>query len=90
MSALSVRLPDSLHRQLKQLAQKEGVSVNQLISTAVAEKLSALMTEDYLRERAERGDRGRFEAALALVPDVAPEPADQIGEAGKPRRARDR
>lgn len=80
MSALSVRLPDSLHRQLKQLAKKEGVSVNQLISTAVAEKLSALMTEDYLRERAERGSRERFEAALALVPDTEPEPGDQLRE----------
>lgn len=78
MSALSVRLPDSLHRQLKQLAKKEGVSVNQLISTAVAEKLSALMTEDYLRERAVRGDRGQFEAALALVPDVEPQPGDEL------------
>lgn len=79
MSALSVRLPDSLHRQLKQLARQEGVSVNQLIQVAVAEKLSALMTEDYLRQRAERGDRGRFEAALALVPDAPPEAADLRG-----------
>jgi len=78
MSALSVRLPDSLHRQLKQLAKKEGVSVNQLISTAVAEKLSALMTEDYLQERAAKGDRARFEAALALVPDTEPEEKDQL------------
>lgn len=80
MSALSVRLPDSLHRQLKQLAKQEGVSVNQLISTAVAEKLSALMTEDYLRERAERGSRGRFEAALSLVPDTEPEPGNRLRE----------
>ena len=54
MSALSVRLPDSLHRYLKEVARKEGVSVNTLISTAVAEKVSALMTEDYLKARAAR------------------------------------
>ena len=44
MATLSIRLPDSLHRQLKGLATKEKVSINQLISTAVAEKMSALMT----------------------------------------------
>ena len=78
MSALSVRLPDSLHKRLKALAKKEGVSVNQLISTAVAEKVSALMTEDYLRERAARADWAKFDAALALVPDVEPEPQDRL------------
>ena len=77
MSTLSIRLPDSLHQHAKRLAAQEGISVNQLISTALAEKLSALTTEDYLAERAQRGSRSAFEAALALVPDVAPdEPSD--------------
>ncbi len=54
MSTLSVRLPESLHKRLKDIAEKEGVSINQLITVAVAEKLSALMTADYLEERAAR------------------------------------
>lgn len=78
MSTLSVRLPDSLHKRLKDLAKQEGVSVNQLISTAVAEKVSALLTEDYLKERAARGSWEKFDAALSLVPDAEPDPADRL------------
>ena len=57
MSTISLRLPDSLHQQVRKLAQKENVSINQLISSKVAEKMSALMTEDYLNARAVRGTR---------------------------------
>jgi hypothetical protein len=77
MSALSVRLPESLHKYAKQYAAQEGISVNQLISTALAEKLSALATEDYLELRAKRGSRTKFDAALALVPDAAPDQLDR-------------
>lgn len=77
MSALSIRLPESLHRYAKEYALQEGISVNQLISTALAEKLSALATEDYLEQRASRGSRSKFDAALAQVPDVEPDPRDR-------------
>ena len=77
MSALSVRLPESLHKYAKQYAAQEGISVNQLISTALAEKLSALATEDYLELRAKLGNRKKFDAALAQVPDVAPDQLDR-------------
>lgn len=77
MATLSLRLPDSLHRHLKELAEKEKVSINQLISTAVAEKMSALMTADYLEGMAAKGSREAFEAVLAKVPDVEPDPWDQ-------------
>ena len=78
MSTLSVRLPTSLHRQLRELAQKEGVSINQLITTAVAEKMAALLTVDYLQERAARGSRSRFDAVLRRVPSRRPDPEDQL------------
>ncbi|MDZ7660336.1 toxin-antitoxin system HicB family antitoxin [Fodinibius sp.] len=78
MSTLSVRLPDSLHKKLKELAQKEGVSMNQLINLAVSEKLSALLTVDYLKERAEKGNRQEFEKIMADVPDVEPEEYDKL------------
>ena len=67
-----VRLPESLHEALREMAERDGTSINQLIVTAVAEKLSALRTEEYLEERAKRGNRDRFFAALAKVPDVEP------------------
>ena len=78
MSTLSVRLPNSLHARLRELARQEGVSMNQFIATAVAEKVSALMTADYLEERAARADRSAFEHVLARVPDVEPEEDDRL------------
>ena len=74
---MSVRLPESLHHRLKSLADQEGISMDQFITLAVAEKMSALMTVDYLKERAQRGSRRKFEAVLAKVPDVEPEEYDR-------------
>jgi predicted transcriptional regulator len=68
MSSLSLRLPDSLHRQLKQAAEADGISVNQFISLAVAEKLSALQTYDIIAERAKGSSRSAFLQTMALVP----------------------
>jgi hypothetical protein len=76
MSALSLRLPNSLHDRARELARREGVSINQLVSAALAEKMSALLTEEYLEARAERGSRTRFLAALARVPAVDPAAED--------------
>ncbi len=70
MSALSIRLPDSLHVHVREWARKEGISINQFVSAAVAEKLAALATEDYLSIRAARASQASFEAALAEVPNV--------------------
>ena len=78
MSTLSVRLPESLLRRLKDVAEREGVSIDQLIATTVAEKLSALMTVDYLEERAARGERAAVDRVLAKVPDVPADEADRI------------
>jgi len=78
MSTLSIRLPDSLHRYVKELAEQEGVSMNQFIALAVAEKISALKTVDYLEERAKHGSREKFERVLSKVPDVEPEEFDQL------------
>jgi len=69
MSTLSLRLPASLHKQVRELALQEGISINQFAATAIAEKLSALMTSNYLEQRAERGKRSRFEQAMAKVRD---------------------
>lgn len=91
MSTLSVRLRTSLHRNLRELAQREGISMNQLISSAVGEKGAALMTEDYL-QRAGRGTRKAYGAVLRRVPDVASERRDELSnnrmELTKPGRRR--
>ena len=78
MSTISLSLPESIYKQICKLAQEDGISLNQFIATAVAEKVAALMTVEYLRDRAKRGSLEKFEAVLAKVPDVEPEPHDRL------------
>lgn len=78
MSTISLRLPDSLHDKVRELAERENISINQLVTLALAEKISALMTEEYLGDRAKRGSKEKFEKAMAKVPDIAAEEQDRI------------
>jgi hypothetical protein len=77
MSAISIRLPDSLHRMARDIARQDQVSMNQFIASAVAEKVSALATERYINERTARASVDRFRTALAQVPDVEPDAFDK-------------
>ncbi len=78
MSTISVRLPDSLHKMAKTIASEDHISMNQFIASAVAEKISALTTESYLKDRAERASEDKFRAALAAVPDTVAEDFDRL------------
>ena len=78
MSALSLRLPESIHRHIREIAKKEGVSINQFISSAVSEKISALMTEDYLEKRAKRAKKRDFRKILTKAPSRAPILGDEL------------
>ena len=78
MSTLTIQMPESLARQLRECAAKEGVSVDQLLSAAAGEKLSALMTVEHLRERARHARRQDFVAFLDASPDVPPVPGDEL------------
>ena len=87
MTVLSLRLPESLHRKLAELAEAEGISINQLINSAVAEKMAALLTEEYLSERANRGSRRKFATALTKAGDDEPRETDLIPtRPARPRR----
>ena len=77
MSALSLRLPNSLHNRVKALSVKEHVSINQFVSSAVAEKISALDTEEYIQQRAQRASRSKFVQAMAKIPNVKPAKEDE-------------
>jgi len=78
MSTLSIRLPDSLHKMAKEIASQDHISMNQFIASAVAEKISALTTETYLKERAGRASAEKFRAALDAVPDTPAEDFDRL------------
>jgi hypothetical protein len=85
MSSLNLRLPNSLHKQVRELARREEVSMNQFIVLAVAEKVSALLTVDYLTERGQRGSKEEFERVLEKIASTDRDPLpedrleDQIG-----------
>lgn len=78
MSTISLRLPDSLHNEARRLARKEKVSINHLATLALAEKIAALETEDYLMRRAARANKKRFLRAMNKVADVKPEERDAL------------
>ena len=78
MTALTIRLPNSLHESIKALARKDGISVNQFIASAASEKMASFQTLDYLRREAALGKRENFEQFLSLVPDVPAQAGDEI------------
>jgi hypothetical protein len=78
MSTISLRLPDSLHESVRNLAKEDNISINQFVATALAEKMSALITEKYLSERAEKGSKKKFKAALSKVKDIEPNTSDKL------------
>jgi hypothetical protein len=88
-SNFALRLQPSLMEEARKIAKAEGVAVNQLINVAVAEKVSALRTEDYFAERAGRGD---VRKALSILKRAGvsqpPVEGDDLPMAGRKRRER--
>ncbi|MDP6779155.1 MAG: toxin-antitoxin system HicB family antitoxin [Candidatus Latescibacteria bacterium] len=78
MSALNLRLPDSIHKRIREIAKREGVSINLFITSAVVEKVAALTTEDYIAARAKQARKGAFKKVLDRVPDRKPQPDDEL------------
>ena len=78
MSALNLRLPDSVHRHIREIAKRDGVSINLFITSAVSEKISALTTEDYIATRAKKARKGALKKVLDRVPKRAPLPGDEL------------
>ncbi len=77
MTALTVRLPNSVHAKIRELAARDAISVNQFIASAAAEKLASMLTLDFLRQEAAQGRRADFERYLSAIPDV-PDEADKV------------
>jgi uncharacterized protein (DUF1778 family) len=78
MSALSLRLPGSVHQHIREIAKNEGISINQFVSSAVSEKISAIMTEDYLKSRAKRAKKSDLKKILDNVPKRKPILGDEL------------
>ena len=71
-STYPLRLPTSVKSAAEKLAKEEGVSLNQFVATAVAEKLTAMNTATFFAERKERAN---FEAFRAILTRQGGEPA---------------
>jgi hypothetical protein len=78
MTAINIKLPDSLLKKAGELASQDGISIDQFVSLAVTEKLSGWIGEDAVQRRARRASRKKFDAALAQVPDVLPPHHDKL------------
>lgn len=78
MANYALRVPESLFSYARQVAEEERVSMNQFFVAAIAEKISALKTEAYFRERQARGDMAAFDAWLAASPETPPQAGDEL------------
>ena len=72
---LNVTLPDSLYKKAMEVAERERISVERVVYSALAEQMNAL---ERLEERAARSSEDRFRAALAKIPDVEPAEYDRL------------
>ncbi len=77
MNTLNLTLPNSIQRHLQEMADMEGVAIDQFVLSAVTEKISALTAEAYLRRRANRANPAAFLAILDKVPQRTPVADDE-------------
>ncbi len=78
MSTLSISIPESVRSRVEVLAGEEGVSIDQFVSTILAQRVAVADADSYVRKRAMRGSPDRLRELLAAAPDVPPEPQDRI------------
>ena len=77
MTALTIRLPNSVHQKIKELAARDDVSVNQFIASAASEKMASVLTLDFLKSEAAKGKRSDFAHYLSMVPDTPAQVGDE-------------
>jgi len=78
MTNYALRVPESLFTYVRKVAEEDHVSMNQFFVMAIAEKVSALKTEAYFRERQSRGELNAFDTWLNASPDVEPIAGDEL------------
>ena len=78
MSAITLELPNSLHKKLEELASNGGFSVEKFLASAASEKVSAMLQLDFLEQEAYLGSQKEFEDYLSAVPDVEPLHPDDV------------
>jgi hypothetical protein len=79
VATIIIELEEALYRQVCELAERQRFSVEQVIVSTVAERLSTSIATSRLQQRAARADRRNFEEVLAKIADRPPEPGDELG-----------
>ncbi len=87
MTTIEVKIPEPALKQAKELAEREQISLEQLISLAVTQAIGIWSNQSYLELRAQRGSREDFLKALEQVPDVEPPEYDRLPEGYRPKPA---
>jgi hypothetical protein len=86
MKTLQAEVPELLLQEVKELAEKQNASVDQIVSVALAAQVSAWRTRESVASRAKRVNWQKVDEILARVPDVPPEPGDELPEGYSPAR----
>lgn len=78
MKTIEAQIPEPVLKQAQELAKRENVPLEQIISLAVAQSVGVWSNESYVAMRAKRGNREKFLDALKEVPDVEPAEYDRL------------
>ncbi len=78
MNAITITIPDGIYNKIKELAEKDQSTVEQFAVLAMAEKMSSMVTANYLEERAKRAKPGRLSELLSRAPANEPLAEDRI------------
>ncbi|RME01931.1 MAG: toxin-antitoxin system HicB family antitoxin [Calditrichaeota bacterium] len=78
MGKLQLRLPESIHQKIRKIAQKEKISINQLLVNSISNEIIRYETMSFFREKSKGFDEEEFLKALREIPEVEPEEKDKI------------
>lgn len=79
-STYPLRLPSSVKAEVERRAKREGISINQFVATAVAEKLAAMNTAEFFAERRARADYDAFDRLMRRQGGEPPRTEDRFPE----------
>ncbi|MEJ2053090.1 MAG: toxin-antitoxin system HicB family antitoxin [Calditrichaceae bacterium] len=78
MKAIQVRIPDTIHHKLKELAKEEGISINNFIVSSISNEVIRQETRDFFKKASAHFNPKDFAEALAAVPDAPVPESDKI------------
>ena len=78
MTTLQISIPDEVQEKVTEVASRTNITVDELATMALIEKLTLMLKDPYLEERAKKGSWTKFREALAKVPDVPPDDYDRL------------